>query len=77
MVQNFLLVGHYVRRIIFRPQWPLPRPYSTYGLEDVASLKFLAIENMPQITANGKIRACGDAGVRVYRRKPSDGIGRV
>jgi len=46
--------------------------YSTYRLGAVASLNFLAIENMPQITvfscvlsANGKMRACGDAGVRV------------
>jgi len=41
--QNFLLVGPYFQRIIFRTQWPLPL---TYRLGAVTSLKFLVTENM-------------------------------
>ena len=45
--QNFLLVGTYFQRIISPPQWPLPIGPSTHHFGAVASLKFLAIENMP------------------------------
>jgi len=39
-MQNFLPVEPYFQHIVCQPQWPLP-------LGIVASLKFLAIENMP------------------------------
>ena len=31
IAQNFLLVGPYVQRIIFRPQWPLPQALIVWG----------------------------------------------
>jgi len=42
IVQNFLLVGPYFQHIIF-----LATMATTYHLGAEASLKFLAIENMP------------------------------
>jgi len=49
IAQNFLLVGPYTSSVQFFGV-TIAFTYSTYRLEAVASLKFLAIENMPRIT---------------------------
>ena len=53
MVQNFLLVGPYFQRVIFRPQWLLP--LARIILELWPPRKFLATEHMPRITVKLRI----------------------
>ena len=46
VAQNFLQVGAYLQRVVFRPQWPLPIAQVIWWL-CMASVNFSAIENVP------------------------------